>query len=392
MPADAVIIGAGIVGCACAYYLSRAGLQVRLLERGPLGSGASRAGMSHVVTWEEPAAHLELARASQRLYETLQAEIDAESGHTTDGQAAALEYRRTGSLALVEDPDNLPALTAMLARLQAGGLECEFLDPRALMEFEPRLAPDLAGGAYFPGDGMVNPLLVTQALAGAARARGAVLSTHTAVTGLECSPSGAIRAVLTAGERIPTSTLVIAAGAWSAELARMAGAVVPIQPRKGTLVVTQALPQGLLRCKVILSAGYMDSLHAGGEGVAVAANIQQVANGNLLLGSSRQFAGMDLSVDPRVISEIVRRCTRFLPFLAKQLALRTWSGLRPYTPDMLPVIGALPEAAGVYIAAGHEGIGITEAPITGLLISQMITGQPMALAVERFSPARFHLA
>jgi glycine/D-amino acid oxidase-like deaminating enzyme len=379
MQPDVVVIGGGIVGCACMHYLSQAGLGVRLLERGALGSGASRAGMSHVVTWEEPVANLELARASQRLYEILAGEL-----------SPMIEYRRTGSLAVVESPEGLPAMAAMIARLQQWGLDCQLLNAQDLRRLEPGLAPDLAGGAFFPGDGMVNPLLTTAALARAALARGAIISTHTEVTGFEFNPgTNRLSAVLTRGERIPTGGAIIAAGAWTAPLAELLGAVMPIQPRKGNLIVTAPVPPDLLRCKVILSAGYMDSVHGGGSGVAVAANIQQVSNGNLLLGSSRQFAGFDLQVDPLVVSEIIRRCVRFFPALSGVSAVRMWAGLRPYTPDLLPVIGPLPVVSNVYIAAGHEGIGITEGPITGKLISQMIIGETPDLAVERFSPDRF---
>jgi sarcosine oxidase subunit beta len=239
---------------------------------------------------------------------------------------------------------------------------------------------------------MVNPLYATQALAQGARLHGAVIETHSPVTGFELAKNGSLAAVFTARERIPAGCAVIAAGAWSAELGLMAGVGLPIQPRKGHLVVTAPLPDNLLNSKVILSAGYMDSVHGGGNGVAVAANIQQVGNGNLLLGSSRQFSGFDLRVDPVVVSEILARCVRFVPALAQGLAMRMWAGLRPYTPDLLPLIGPLGRVPGLYVAAGHEGIGITEGPITGALISQLITGQTPELDVARLSPDRFEKA
>jgi glycine/D-amino acid oxidase-like deaminating enzyme len=290
----------------------------------------------------------------------------------------------------VEQPEGLAAMSAMLDRLQAGGLACQLLDAGDLRRMEPNLSPDLAGGAYFPTDGMVNPLFTTQALAQGARMHGARIQTHCEVTGFELAGNGSLAAVRTADERIPTACAVIAAGAWSAVLGRMAGFALPVQPRKGHLVVTAPVPEGLLNCKVILSAGYMDSVHSGaGSAAAVAANVQQVGNGNLLLGSSRQFAGFDLSVDPAVVSEILARCVRFVPALAQTLAIRMWAGLRPYTPDLLPVIGPVGRVPGLYVATGHEGIGITEGPITGALISQMICGQPLELAVERLSPDRF---
>lgn len=376
---DVVIIGGGIVGCACAYFLARAGARVRLLERGPLGSGASKAGMSHVVTWEEPETHLELARASQRLYETLCSELPID-----------IEYRRAGSLAVVETPEALSGMAAMVERLQQWGLNCHLVNTDDLRRIEPKLSPDLAGGAYFPNDGMVNPLLTTQAFAQAARRMGAVIETGVEVTGISLSPSrNTVEDVRTGAGRIPADCVVIAAGAWSGAVGQMAGVKIPIQPRKGTLVVTNPLPQDFLTCKVILSAGYMDSVKGDGEGLSAAANIQQVKNGNLLLGSTRQFAGYDLSVDAAVVQAVLARCLRFLPILRDVLAVRMWSGLRPYTPDLLPMIGPFGKVKGLFVAAGHEGIGITEAPITGKLISQMIMGEPTEIAVDRLSPDRF---
>lgn len=375
---DVVIVGGGIVGSACAYFLARAGARVTLLERGALGSGASKAGMSHVVTWEEPEAHLRLAKASQVLYQQLANELPED-----------IEYRRTGSLAIVESANGIAAFRAMLDRLQAWGIDCTFLDPADLRKAEPNLAPDLAGAAYFPGDGMVNPLITTRALAHGAALCGAEIKTFAEVMGIERGAGGEITAVRTQAERISTGAVVIAAGAWSAALGQMAGLSVPIQPRKGVLVVTAPAPDDLLNCKIVLSAGYMDSIHSGGSGVAVAANIQQVRNGNLLLGSSRQFAGFDLRVDPAVVGQMLGRCTRFFPRLRSLQAIRMWAGLRPYTPDLLPIIGKSERVPGLFVAAGHEGIGITEAPITGKLISQIYFGEQTEFPAAVFSPDRF---
>lgn len=376
---DVVIIGGGIVGCACAYYLARADVKVHLVERGPLGSGASRAGMSHVVTWEEPEIHLALARASQHLYEELAEELPID-----------IEYRQTGSLAVVEQPEAMQSMANRVDRLRDWGLACDLLDESGLRCLEPNLAPGLPGGAYFPSDGMVNPLLATQALAQAARQHGAIIETGIEVTGIDLDPrSRSVLGVQTARGSLVARQVVIAAGAWSINLGRMAGIQLPIQPRKGTLVVTPPVPDDLLRCKVILSAGYMESIQGDGSGVAVAANIQQVKNGNLLLGSSRQFAGFDTLVEPEVVGEVVRRCVRILPTLAGLQAIRFWSGLRPYTPDLLPIIGPLSAVPGLYVAAGHEGIGITEGPVTGLLISQILAGEETLVPAVALSPDRF---
>jgi len=380
MNPDVLIIGGGIVGCSCAYYLSQAGVKVHLLDRGPLGSGASKAGMLHVVTWEEPEIHLKLAARSKQLYAELSQQLPDD-----------INYRPTGSLAIVEKPDSLDGFARTIRHLHALGVQADLLSAADLVKMEPAIAPDVAGGAFFPADAQVNPLYATLALARLAENAGALLDTFNEVTGFELSAGkDRLIAVQTAHGRISPKAAVICAGAWSATLGRMAGLDIPIQPRKGTLVVTVPVPNDLLRCKVILAAGYMDSLKSGASGgVSVAANIQQVQNGNLVLGSSRQFAGFDGAVDPLVATRMLQRCLRFLPSLANIAVLRLWTGFRPYTPDLLPIISPVEQISGLYIAAGHEGIGITEAPVTGKLVSQLLTGQPTDIPIDELSFSRF---
>lgn len=378
---DVIIIGGGIVGCACAYYLTQAGVRVHLLERGALGSGASKAGMTHIVTWEEPEIHLLLSRESKRLYQELSQVLPVD-----------IQYRETGSIAIVEQPERMTAFGETVRRLQAGGVKCQILSPDELIAMEPRIAADVGGGAYFEDDAQVNPLYTTQALARAAQERGAVIETFCEAIGIECSPNQQrVTAVQTPQGRIPAGNVVIATGAWSGQLAKSINLEVPILPRKGTLVVTAPLPEDYFSCKIVLAAGYMDSVREGASsGVAVAANVQQVKNGNLILGSSRQFVGFDASVDPAVVSSMMKRNLRFFPDLANMTAIRTWAGFRPYTPDLLPIISAVDGIEGLYIAAGHEGIGITEAPITGKLISQLITRETTDIPMGDLSFSRFN--
>ena len=378
---DVVIIGGGIVGCACAYYLTQAGVRVHLLEKGALGSGASKAGMTHIVTWEEPETHLYLSRESKRLYQELSQVLPID-----------IQYRETGSIAIVEQPQSMASFGETVRRLQKWGVRCQILSTDELIAMEPRIAADVGGGAYFEDDAQVNPLYTTQALARAARERGSVIETFREAIGIECSADQKrITAVQTVQGRIPTGNVVIAAGAWSGQVANTVQLEVPILPRKGTLVVTAPLPGDYFSCKILLAAGYMDSVRDGSSsGVAVAANVQQVKNGNLILGSSRQFVGFDATVDPTVISKMMKRNLRFFPDLANVTAIRTWAGFRPYTPDLLPIISAVDTIEGLYIAAGHEGIGITEAPITGKLISQLITKETTDIPLGNLSFSRFN--
>ncbi len=375
---DVVIIGGGIIGCSCAYYLSREGLKVHLLEKAALGSGTSKAGQCHICLWEQPEITLRLARASKQLYETLNQEVPFD-----------FEYRRTGSIAVVESPEGMASFAGNVRWLLAWGLDCQLLDASELGEMEPGLAPGIGGGAFFPEDAQVNPMLATLALARGAQNYGAMMRPFTEVTGIELAGNnGRVAAVQTTAGRIPTGCMVNAAGPWSATIGEMAGLQIPVTPRKGHLVVTEPVPENITNCKIVLSAGYMDSLKAGAS-VAVAANLQHTRSAGLVLGSSRQFAGFDRTVDPTVISLMVSRCVQLYPVLAGVHAIRTWTGLRPYTPDLLPIIGPVDPVEGFYLATGHEGLGITMGPITGKLIAQLITGQKPDLPVEELALARF---
>ncbi len=333
-----------------------------------------------MVTWEEPEIHLELARYSNRLYEELAQTVPID-----------IEYRQTGSIALVEMPEKMEGMRQTVERLQAWGLTCQMISDRELRELEPNISPNVAGGAFFHENSQVNPLYTTQALAHAARQRGAAIENFTEVIDFELSPSKqAVTAVVTNKGRISTGAVVIAAGAWSGFLGKLAGLTVPVSPRKGTLIVTVPASQNIIRTKIMLAAGYMEAVQSNSDvGIAVAANIQQMPNGNLLLGSSRQFVGFDPATDPDVVAMIVQRNLRFFPFLAGISAIRTWAGFRPYTPDLIPIISPVEHLQGMYLACGHEGIGITEGPITGLIISQLITGQKPSIGCERLSFSRF---
>jgi len=374
---DVVIIGGGIIGCSCAYYLAREGVKVHLVEKGPLGSGASKAGQSHICLWEQPEISLKLEKASKLLYETLSEELPLD-----------IEYERTGSIAIVENPAELSSFEQTVQLLQDEGVSCQLLSPDEIIELEPNLARDIAGGAFFPQDAQVNPLMVTLALAQAAKENGAVIQTFTEATGIELSPGKAVVAVNTTAGRIPTKAVVNAAGAWSGAIGKMVGLDVPVIPRRGHIVVTEPVPSDVINCKILLEAGYMQTLGVENK-VAIAANIQQARSGNILLGSSRDFAGFDRSVDPDIISAIIARNLCFMPILSRIHVIRTYAGLRPYTPDLLPIIDEADTVEGFYVASGHEGLGITMGPITGKLISQMITSQQTDLSVEQLSLSRF---
>lgn len=380
---DVVIIGSGIVGSSCAYYLAQTGAKVMLVDQTYLGSGASKAGMTHVATWEGPEVNLELSLMSNRLYRSLVEELSID-----------FELRAIGGLVVVENTEEFKHFMMEVEHLKKWGVRCQILSSQELHEYEPNLSPHLAGGVVFDDDLQVNPMLATQALAYGAKKLGAELSPFTQVVGIELSKSGdAVEAVLTDKGRIPTKNIVISAGAWSGNIGKMINLDIPVVPRKGTLVVTVPVRDDFLRHKSMIAAGYLNSLkNQASTSLIGSPVIYQTKSGNLVLGSSREFVGFDTSVDPMVVAIMLSRCLRFVPALADISVIRTWAGLRPYSPDLLPIISPVEHIEGVYIATGHEGLGITEGPGTGKLISQMITGQPLEIDLDQLSFARFQKA
>jgi sarcosine oxidase subunit beta len=238
-----------------------------------------------------------------------------------------------------------------IQNLQEFGVKAVLLSGADLVKMEPNITPDVAGGGFFPDDAQVNSHYTTLALARAAKDAGAIIDPFNEVTGFELTADkNRATAVLTAHGSTPTNSVVICAEAWSGEIDQMAGLDIPIKPRKGTLEVTSLVQEDMINCKVVLAAGYMDSVKSG---VSIAANIQQTKNGNLVIGSSRQFSGFDKSVDPMIVASMLKRCLRFFPILADVSAIRTWAGFRPYTPDLLSIISPVEQISGMYNGVGH---------------------------------------
>jgi len=372
---DIVVIGGGIIGACCAYYLSCEGISVHLVERGWIASGCSGAcqfGIGHI----NEGIGRALTVASGRLYASLAEQLPLD-----------IEYDRVGNVYIADSPKGMKALERTAHSLQNTGVRCQLLNEKELLDLEPHLAPQLVGGLFFPDDAKVQPILATLAFVKAAKERGATIQTFAEVTSIELSSNKAVMAVNTTAGRIPTKIAVNAAGAWSASIGKMVGVEIPIVPRKGHIIVTEPVPPMINT--YLLDVSYFEAVKEDNRALAVAMVLGQTRSGNILLGSSRQFAGFDRSVDCDVINPMTTRCLRFLPALANVHAIRIYAGLRPYTPDLLPIIDEADGVQGFYIAAGHEGKGITMGPITGKLVSQMITGQELDLPVEELSLSRF---
>jgi glycine/D-amino acid oxidase-like deaminating enzyme len=382
LKADVVVIGGGIVGASCAYYLCAAGLEVHLVEQHFPASGTSRACDGLVLLWDKRGAELELGRASAALWAELAEELDLD-----------FEYARTGTVLLAEDEAGVTAARQRAVAMENAGIRAQVLDGRGLKALEPNLAPDLAGGAFFPDDAQVDPRRATLALLSAAQEQGLTLHIHAQVVAIRRAGNGGqVSKVVTRTGEIATETVVCAAGAWSNEVTRLVGIQAPIRPRKGHILVTAKVP-GLIQ-HPLLEGGYAATVQSASEDLEVAFVAEMTASGTLLLGSSRQFVGFGRAVSLPVIQAIATRAVRFLPALAhnRVQVIRSYSGLRPWSPDHLPLIGPLEAVPGFYMAAGHEGAGIGLAPITGRLIANWISGAELPRFATEARPDRFELA
>src|SRR3954451_4222210 len=374
---DVVVVGAGVVGAACAYHLALAGVRVRLIDRSFIASGSSGACEGNVLCWDkELERELPLAVRSADLWEQLAAELPDD-----------FEYDRKGSVVVAETEAELAA-SAERARVLAGlGVHGEVLDADALRPEEPHAAHHLPGGVLYTGDAQLEPRLATAALVRAAVRLGAELSLDTAVERIVREPSGRAIGVETAAGLIPAGAVVVAVGVWTPALLETCGLSVPVTPRKGQVVVLERSPVRFRR--KLSEAGYVAAVEADDAALQIAMVVESTPSGTALLGSSRQHVGFDREVDLSVAGAIARRAARFFPVLNSARALRVYSGLRPLTPDHIPIIGPFSEALNVCVATGHEGAGIGLAPATGELVAAWHAGEPSPLPIEWFSPDRF---
>jgi D-hydroxyproline dehydrogenase subunit beta len=373
---DAIVVGAGIIGAACSYFLARGGLRVAVVERGTVASGTTGAGEGNIlVSDKEPGPELELALLSRRLWQELGDEL---------GPAAELEPK--GGLVVAAGPEQRAGLDRFAAAQAGAGVEIEPAEPADLPALEPHLAGGLAGGVRYPQDMQVQPMIAAARLLRRARELGAELLFRQEVTGLETA-AGRVTGVRTASGVLSAGLVVNAAGPWAGELAAGAGAPLPVLPRRGFIVVTEALP-ALIRHKVY-TADYVANVASGSAGLEISTVVEATASGTVLIGASRERVGFDRTSSLRVVGLLAARAVALFPVLAQARAIRFYRGFRPYCPDHLPVIGADERLAGLLHACGHEGAGVGLAPATGHLIAQLAAGQPPSLSLAPFAPARF---
>lgn len=360
---DALVVGAGIVGAACAWALAREGLKVVVLESRFAGGGTTAAAMGHIVVMDDSEAQFALTAASRRLWEEVAEALPED-----------VEDEACGTLWVAADEEEMRLVARKEAAYRAHGVAAQVLDARQLAAEEPNLREGLAGGLLVPHDRVLYPPNAARWLLAQAKARGAELREGWPVASL------APRRAVGPNGNLEAGVVVNAAGA---EAARLTPGL-PIEPRKGHLVITDRCASPFCRHQLV-ELGYLKSAHTMGK-ESVAFNVQPRKTGQLLIGSSRELVGWDASVNRALCGQMLRRAIEFLPGLARLSALRTWVGFRPATPDKLPLIG--PWEDGLLVAAGHEGLGITTALATGALVRDLVLGRAPQIDPAPYAPTR----
>jgi len=361
---DVAIVGAGIVGAACAYECARRGLKVIVVDGEMIAAGATAAGMGHIVVMDDSEAQFAITRYSQRLWQELRPELPDD-----------VEYDQCGTIWVADDEEEIEEVHRKQRLYAERGVPTEVLDARELRDLEPNLREGLVGGLLVPEDGVLYAPCAARFLMERAQRHGANVRVGCPVTRLEEGQ------VALGGSQIRADILVNAAGTSAPELTPG----LPIRKRKGHLVITDRYP-GFARHQLV-ELGYLKSAHTL-TADSVAFNVQPRRTGQLLIGSSRQYGAEHSEVDHHMLLPMLRRAQQYMPGLGQMLMVRAWTGFRAATPDKLPLIGPWPPDKSVWLATGHEGLGITTSLGTGRILADCLTGVKPEIDIEPYLPSR----
>ena len=365
MSYDVAIVGAGIVGAACAASLSASGLRVLVVDSNGIATGTTAAGMGHIVLMDDSEAQLALTSYSRKLWNEFADELPSDA-----------EYEYCGTIWVAANDDEMAEVRRKQGVYASHGADAEIIDERRLRELEPKLREGLAGGLLVKDDSVVYQLCATKFLLERASRYGAKIRTGVRV--IEISDRGI---TLENGDLITGGLIINAAGHAAGELSRQ----LTILKRKGHLAITERYPN-FVRHQLI-ELGYLKSAH-GSDKDSVAFNVQPRSTGQILLGSSRQFDVDRSEIDFDILKRMTSRAFEYMPDLKSLSTVRVWTGFRPATPDNLPYIGKIPGHENVYAAAGHEGLGITTSLGTAELLTSAILGRKPSIPIEPYLPSR----
>jgi glycine/D-amino acid oxidase-like deaminating enzyme len=364
----AVVMGAGIVGIACARELALAGFAVTIVDRGGVAGATTAHGEGNILVSDKgPGPELRLARFSRRLWPEVLA----------DGDAAA-EWEPKGGIVVATSDAGAGPLLRFAAGQRDAGVRAEPLDAPALAEAEPNLTREVTTAVHYPEDAQVQPAGAATVLLATVRSS---VRTGCEVYGAVTN-GGRLTGVRTSTGVLAADVFVNAAGPWAGELSRRLGAPVGVRPRRGEILVTTPLPPTVFH--KVYDADYVGTTGSDAEELQSSAVVEATRAGTILLGSSRRLVGFDDRLRPGVLSAIARRALRLFPSLANVPVMRAYGGFRPYVADHLPIIGADPRLTGLWHATGHEGAGIGLSVGTARLLADLVTGRTPEIDAEPF--------
>ena len=362
---DVVIVGAGIVGAACADEFARRGMQVAIFDREFVGSGTTAAGMGHIVAMDDSEAQFTLTRYSQQLWQQLRPELPND-----------VEYEQCGTIWVAADSEEMDEVRRKHEYYGDRNVPTEVLDAQKLKKLEPNLRDGLVGGLLVPDDAVAYPPCAARFLVQRAVKNGARLKLGASVVHI-----GQGRVQLSDGEEVASEIIVNAAGDCAPELTPG----IDVKKRKGHLVITDRYA-GFLHHQLV-ELGYLKSAHTISSD-SVAFNVQPRKTGQILIGSSRQYKQEHREADQAIVARMLERARLYMPNLGALSALRTWTGFRAATPDKLPLIGPSPKDKSVFLATGHEGLGITTSLGNARILADHITGSVPEIPMEPYLPSR----
>ncbi|GHB70037.1 FAD-dependent oxidoreductase [Streptomyces viridiviolaceus] len=372
------VLGAGIIGAACARELALAGLEVTVVERGAAASATTAHGEGNVLVSDKgPGPELELARISRALWPEVLARVAERSAHA----AQAVEWEPKGGIVVATTDAGARELTRFAADQRAAGVRAEVMDADELAKAEPHVTREHTAALLYPEDAQVQPAGAAAALLGDALAAGARLRTGCEVLGA-VTRGGRITAVRTSTGPVEADWFVDTAGPWAGELSARLGAPVDVRPRRGDVLVTTPLPPTVFH--KVYDADYVGAVGSSAEDLQTSAVVESTRGGSVLIGSSRRRVGFDDRLRPEVLSAVAAKALRLFPTLAGVPVTRAYGGFRPYVPDHLPVIGADPRLEGLWHAGGHEGAGIGLSVGTGRLLRNLMLGEPAVMDATHF--------
>ncbi|AFU13446.1 Sarcosine oxidase, beta subunit [Bacillus thuringiensis MC28] len=380
---DVLIIGGGIIGCSIAYYTSKYGRDVTIIEKGEFVSGtSSRCDGNILAIDKDPGFDSQMSLVSQKLVTDLSEELEH-----------SFEYRAPGSILVCESDEEMEAAQQWVNRQKDVGLPFRMLDRQDIREESPFFADDLLGGLECATDSTVNPYLLAFSLLAESKKMGAKAINHTEVKEMKRDIDGSFIVETTNGT-FTAKQVVNAAGVWAPKIGQMLDVNIPIEPRKGHIIV--ASRQQHVGCRKVMEFGYLISKFGGKRKVdaltekyGVALVFEPTESQNFLIGSSREFVGFYTRINNEVIKCIANRAIRFYPKMADMMVIRSYAGLRPWTEDHLPIISRVDHIPNYYIAAGHEGDGISLAAVTGKVIEELLNEKETIIPIEPLRLSRF---